>query len=59
MSRTLKVNFSALLMKIKRKIILHFAEQVAAIEGKNTGQRVLSTHCVGHSQLAAHYKYQS
>ena len=27
-------------------------------KGKGTGQRVLSTHCVGHSQLAAHYKYQ-
>ena len=28
-------------------------------KGKSTGQRVLSTHCVGHYQLAAHYKYQS
>ena len=28
-------------------------------KGKDTGQRVLSTHCVGHSQLAAHYEYQS
>ena len=28
-------------------------------KGKGAGQRVLSTHCVDHSQLAAHYKYQS
>ena len=28
-------------------------------KGKGTVERVLSTHCVGHSHLAAHYKYQS
>ena len=28
-------------------------------KGKGTGQRVLSTHYVGHYQLAAHYKYQA
>ena len=25
---------------------------VSIVKGKSTGQRVLSTHCVGHSQLA-------
>ena len=28
-------------------------------EGKGTGLRALSTHCVGHSQLTSYYKYQS
>ena len=28
-------------------------------KGKGTRQRVLSTHSVSHSQLAAYYKYQS
>ena len=27
-------------------------------KSKGTGQRVLSTHCFGHSQLAANYNYQ-
>ena len=31
--------------------------RVTGPEGKGTVQRVLSIHCVGHSQLAAHYKY--
>ena len=29
------------------------------VKGKGMGQRVLSTHCVGHSKLGAHYKYHS
>ena len=32
---------------------------LTGLQGKGMGQRVLSTHCVEQSQLAAHYKYQS
>ena len=32
---------------------------VGQVKGKGNGQRVLSSHCGGHSHLGAHYKYQS
>ena len=45
--------------KIKSLIGQNLKSYFLLAKGKDTGQRVLGTHCVGHSQLVAHYKYQS